>query len=290
MKVLLIAIRPFSFVASFLPVTVGALLAERFNFSLYFLSLLAAILIHAGVNTTNDYFDFKKGVDNKNSLGSSGLLINGQVKPSKIVTISIVCYILGTLLGLYLVLKVGTGLIWYGIVGILFGYLYTGKPLQLKYKALGTFQVFILMGPLMVLGSYYVQTGQFSYKALLLSIPIGLMTDLILHANEIRDSQFDSKVGIKTLSIILGDKKAANLYFILVVLIYILFIVLYLMKVFNAFILLSFLVLPLYISIFKLLKEKALGKKSPKEIANVDKMGALAEMVITVIIIVSMLR
>lgn len=288
MKVL-IAIRPFSFVASFLPVTAGALLSEKFNFSLYIISLLAAILIHAGVNTTNDYFDFKKGVDKKESLGSSGLLVSGKAKPSEILTISIFCYIFAAILGLYLVSKVGAGLIWYGVTGIVFGYLYTGKPLQFKYKALGFFQVFVLMGPLMVLGSYYVQTQQFSYKALLLSFPIGLMTGLILHANEIRDSQFDDKAGIKTLPLILGDKKATTLYLILVILIYIFFIILYLMKFFNAFIFLSFLILPLYISIFKLLKEKALGKKEAKEIANVDKMTALAEMIITVIIIISLL-
>lgn len=288
MKVL-IAIRPFSFVASFLPVTAGALLSEKFNFSLYIISLLAAILIHAGVNTTNDYFDFKKGVDNKESFGSSGLLVGGKAKPSEILTISIFCYILAAILGLYLVSKVGAGLIWYGVTGIVFGYLYTGKPFQFKYKALGFFQVFVLMGPLMVLGSYYVQTQQFSYKALLLSFPIGLMTGLILHANEIRDSQFDDKAGIKTLPLILGDKKATTLYLILVILIYIFFIILYLMKFFNAFIFLSFLILPLYISIFKLLKEKALGKKEAKEIANVDKMTALAEMIITVIIIISLL-
>jgi len=289
LKTIFVAIRPFAFTASFLPVTVGALLAEKFNFSLYIISLLAAILIQAGVNTTNDYFDYKKGVDNKDSLGSSGLLINGKVKPSEIMTISIICYILAALLGLYLVYKVGTGIIWYGLVGIIFGYLYTGKPLQLKYKALGMFQVFVLMGPLMVLGSYYVQTQQFSYKALLLSIPVGLMTDLILHANDIRDTQFDSKAGIKTLSIVLGDKKAADLYFILTVIIYISFVVLYLIKVFNAFIFMSFLVLTLYFKIYKLLKEKALGKKSPHEIANVDKMSALAEIILTVIMIVSML-
>ncbi|SHH33460.1 1,4-dihydroxy-2-naphthoate octaprenyltransferase [Thermosipho atlanticus] len=290
MKKILIAVRPFSFIASFLPVTAGALLAGKFNFSLYIISLFSAILIQAGVNTTNDYFDYMKGVDDKESLGSSGLLIHGKATPQEIISISIVCYILAVVLGLYLVKKVGSGLIWYGVIGIIFGYFYTGKPLQLKYKAFGMFQVFILMGPLMVLGSYYVQTQKFSYKALLLSIPIGIFTDLILHANDIRDSQYDKKAGIKTLAILIGDKNATYLYIFLTIIAYFFLTILYFLKVFTPFIFLSVAVLPIYFKVYKLIKEKSEKKKAPHEVANVDKMTALAQIIITGIVVISMMR
>jgi len=289
-KKILIAVRPFSFVASFLPVTAGALVAPRFSPSLYTMSLIASILIHAGVNTTNDYFDYKSGVDTKDSMGSSGLLVSGRAKPSEILTISIVCYVLAVVLGLTLIKKVGIGLLWIGLAGLVLGYSYTGAPLYLKYRGLGMIVVFTLMGPLMVLGSYYVQTGAFSTNAFILSIPIGIATDLILLANEIRDIEHDKRSKIRTLPIVIGEKAAVILYIASVTAIYLFIALLFVKSVLNFLALLSFAALPIYLKVFNLLKEKVQGRKTERDIAAVDQISALAEMILTVSVVLGLLE
>ncbi|HCZ06292.1 MAG: 1,4-dihydroxy-2-naphthoate polyprenyltransferase [Thermotogota bacterium] len=289
MKKVLIAVRPFSFVASFLPVAAGALLTQDLSLSRFILSLAAAILLHAGVNTTNDYFDYKSGVDTEDSMGSSGLLVSGKAKPSEILLISIMCYVLATLLGIVLIKMAGTGVLWFGLVGLILGYSYTGYPLYLKYRGLGMFIVFLLMGPLMVLGSYYVQTTAFSMDAFMLSIPVGIATDLILLANEIRDIEHDRRSGIKTLPMMIGETKAVFLYGIMVAAIYLFITLLYFENILNSFVFTSLVALPIYMRVLNLLKDKALGRKNEREVMNVDKMSAFAEIVLTVSLIFGLL-
>ncbi len=74
--------------------------------------------------------------------------------------------VLGCLIGLLLDYKRGLIILTFGIIGAICGYFYTGKPLKLKYRGLGAPMVFIIFGPLMTLGSYYLQTQEFTLKAL----------------------------------------------------------------------------------------------------------------------------
>jgi len=73
-----------------------------------------------------------------------------------------------------------------------------------EYRALGVPLVFTLMGPLMVVGSYFAVTGAWSPVALILSIPVGLLVAAILHGNEWRDISEDTRAGIVTLSSRIG--------------------------------------------------------------------------------------
>jgi hypothetical protein len=91
-----------------------------------------------------------------------------------------------------------------GILGLVGGYGYTAPPLRYKYRALGVPLVFLLMGPLMVVGSYFAVTGAWSVEALILSVPVGLLVAAILHGNEWRDIGEDTRAGIVTLSSRLG--------------------------------------------------------------------------------------
>lgn len=74
-----------------------------------------------------------------------------------------------------------------GTIDALSGYSYTGKPLILKYRGSGAPLVFIIFGPLVVLGGYFVQIERISISVLFISIPVGLLATAILHANDIRD-------------------------------------------------------------------------------------------------------
>lgn len=64
---------------------------------------------------------------------------------------------------------------------------------MLKYRGLGVSLVFIIFGPLMVLGSYFVQLQRIDVNIFFISIPIGLLAAAILHANDIIDIYCDRK-------------------------------------------------------------------------------------------------
>jgi 1,4-dihydroxy-2-naphthoate octaprenyltransferase len=106
--------------------------------------------------------------------------------------------------GGYLVWLRGAAIVGLGLLGLVAGYTYTAPPFQYKYRALGVPVVFVLMGPIMVVGSYYAVTGLWDWHALVLSLPVGLLVAAILHGNEWRDISEDMRAGISTLSSRLG--------------------------------------------------------------------------------------
>ena len=154
------------------------------------------------------------------------------------------CLILGCLIGLFLSYERGLFILLLGLVGALGGYFYTGKPLMLKYRGLGAPLVFLLFGPLMVIGSYYVQTQHISIEAFYISIPVGLLTTAILHANDIRDIPHDKKAGIKTLSTLVGMNNSKKLYYGMLLLSYVSIIVMSFYRVIPYWSLLCLITLP----------------------------------------------
>ncbi len=288
----LIALRPFSFIATFIPVTVGALIAQQyssFSLWLYLISLVAAICVHAGVNTSNDYFDYKNGVDRPDTLGSSGLLVKKVISLKEIMIISLVMFSTGIALGFLLVSYTGFNLLWFGLIGIIGGYFYTAKPLNLKYRGFGLPLVFLLMGPFMVMGAEYVQARRLSLSGLIVSIPIGIATVLILLANEIRDTQDDRKVGLKSLPILIGDLAGTRLYLFLVLLQYLMTAILIFTNVLSRLSWLSLFALPVYLAVYHQLSGKAYKKFSPEDISGTDKKTAMAEMIFGASLIIGLL-
>jgi 1,4-dihydroxy-2-naphthoate octaprenyltransferase len=69
----------------------------------------------------------------------------------------------------------------------------------------------------MVLGAYFTITGELSWSAAAVSVPIGFLVTAILHGNEWRDIGEDARAGISTVSIRTGRRVAHNLYVVLLV-------------------------------------------------------------------------
>jgi 1,4-dihydroxy-2-naphthoate octaprenyltransferase len=99
-----------------------------------------------------------------------------------------------------------------GIVGILLGYLYTAPPVRLVHRGLGEVAVALGFGPLIVLGSYYVQTGRFSLEAFFASLPVALLIAAVLYINEFPDRQWDTRAGKMTLVARMSVKRAITGY------------------------------------------------------------------------------
>jgi 1,4-dihydroxy-2-naphthoate octaprenyltransferase len=82
------------------------------------------------------------------------------------------------------------------------------------HRGLGELAVAAGFGPIMVLGAYYVQTGHYTLRPLVLSIPVGILVMLILYANEIPDRTADARAGKRTLVVRLSPSAVVNGYII----------------------------------------------------------------------------
>ena len=184
------ALRPFSYPASVVPVLVGSVAAWKggyMDWTLFLCALFGSVAIHAGTNLANEYFDYTQGVDKADSLGPAGVILQGKLRPKHVLEAATLAFVLGAIFGTYIVFQVGFVILALGLASILAAWFYTAKPLSLGYRGLGEPEVFIFMGPIMVIGSYYVQTRSFAWTPLLVSLPVGLLVTAILHANNIRD-------------------------------------------------------------------------------------------------------
>jgi 1,4-dihydroxy-2-naphthoate octaprenyltransferase len=212
--------RPFSFTASVVPVAAAGALAAfngLFNWPLFLAALFSSVLIHIGTNITNEIYDVRKGVDTITSPRASHALLKGRIGEREAFAVIGVAFLLAALLGIYLIAERGWPILALGLIALVGGWGYTAPPLQYKYRAAGIPLVFMLMGPLMVTGGYYAVTGIWSWQALVLSVPVGLLVAAILHGNEWRDITDDARMGMATLAIRYGRKAAYYGYISLVV-------------------------------------------------------------------------
>lgn len=212
--------RPFALTASIVPVCAAgalALLDGLMDWGLFALALVAAVLLQVGTNVINEVYDVRKGIDSITSPRASQALVTGRVTERDAFRLAYAAFAVCGVLGLVLVAVRGWPLLLIGAFGLVMGWGYTAPPLQYKYRALGLPLVFLLMGPLMVVGAYFAVTGQWSWQAAVASVPIGLLVTAILHGNEWRDIGEDARAGIRTISISAGRSVAHWIYVVLLV-------------------------------------------------------------------------
>jgi len=260
LKIWLKAVRVPFFTATIIPVTLGSIAAwhdtNRFMWLRFWLAMLGALFIHSGTNLANDYFDHLSGGDAANPnptpfSGGSRVIQQGLILPRNILFAFLASFILGGAIGLYLNYLCGKNIILIlGIVGVFLGFFYSAKPLRIGYGSFGELAVAIGFGPLMVMGSYYVQAQSLPLKALLISIPIGILIALVLFINEFPDYVADKTIGKRTLVVILGKKRAVILYHILLASAYLVIIWLIIFKFLPIASLIVFLSLPLAFKAF----------------------------------------
>jgi 1,4-dihydroxy-2-naphthoate polyprenyltransferase len=212
-------LRPFAYTASIIPVLAGGALAAvdgLFSWLPFLAALAGAVLLHSGTNIVNEIYDVRQGIDTITSPRASHAIVKGRLTERSAFVAALVAFGLAIAVGMYLVLLRGPAIVVLGLLGLVGGYGYTAPPLQYKYRALGVPLVFLLMGPLMVAGTYFAVTGTWTVQAFVLSIPVGLLVAAILHGNEWRDIGEDTRAGIVTLSSRVGREWAHYGYVALV--------------------------------------------------------------------------
>jgi len=212
-----------SFRSSFLILTpvcvflgVSSVVANHSDVDLFLLSLtlLGALCAHISVNTLNEYFDFKSGLDlttirTKFSGGSGSIPENPEIA-RHVLIVGIASLITTMTIGCFFVWQFGLAIIPIGLVGILLIITYTEwinrQPiLCLIAPGLG-------FGTLMVVGTQFVLEGEYtSYSWLSSFVPFFLVNNLLL-LNQYPDISADTKIGRKNFPIAYGIKKSNLIY------------------------------------------------------------------------------
>ena len=218
MKRFLLYLRAPFFTAVLVPAALGAAVAYRFEHKfdiiLFVITCVGLMAANGGVNLLNDYIDYIKGRDTATSLrtpfaGGSPFLPEGIEKPRTFLVLSALMFVLALACGIYLAVRIDGGfgpILALAIIGGVLGILYN---ISFAYWGIGEIVVFLLCGPLPVLGSYYVQTGELSARAVAASVPVAFFITAILWVNEIPDAPQDGRAGKRTMVVRLGTQRSA---------------------------------------------------------------------------------
>ncbi len=168
-------------------------------------------------NAWGDVFDYDSGTDLRVAAadrtdfsGGKRVLVDGLLSRGQTWAMAIGFGGFGVLLGAVIVLWREPAALWIGVAGLLLGWSYHGPPLRLCYRGFGELDVVLCYGPLIVLSTYLVQAGAWSWPAFGLSLPLGVFTAAFLWVNEFPDHDADRASGKRNLVVRLGRERAAR--------------------------------------------------------------------------------
>lgn len=219
------AVQPHSFPASIVPVLLGATIAWTFfeapvRLGTVLLTLAGVVAIHAATNMSNDYVDYRRGVDDVPRelitpfTGGSRVLPDGLVEPARHRQVFLALYAVGAVIGLYLAFTIPSGWVIL-LIGWIFGplsLLYTYPPLALQYRGVGEILVGVVFGPVLVFGAFYVQASALAWEPVLASIPLGLLVAAFLLVNEMPERESDPRGGKRTVPARVGLAPSVRLF------------------------------------------------------------------------------
>ncbi|MCR4620128.1 MAG: prenyltransferase [Paludibacteraceae bacterium] len=212
MKKWFLATRPWSFPNSVMILLVSMsymTLLEDVNvrWTWCFAAALCMLVFHAAANLLSSYYDFKTGVDREDN-AADRTLVSGAFRPRQIFTFGVILLLIGIIGGLVIAYACSPAVLVIGAIGTVLSAAYS----WLKYRAWGDLTIFLNFGLLPVLGISYVAFSQFDPHLLLFSFTVGSIVVATLHANNTRDTQTDTRAGIRTFASVIGHKASVVLY------------------------------------------------------------------------------
>jgi 1,4-dihydroxy-2-naphthoate octaprenyltransferase len=192
-----------------------------FNLGYALLATLGLVLTHISVNTLNDYFDYKSGIDLEAKRtpfsGGSGILPPGAMRPRQVLWLGLGSLLLAVPIGAFFVIETGWQLVPLLVVAALCVVLYTPVILKIYWPE---WAPGVGLGILPVLGLYFIQTGEYTMSAFIASVPSGILVHNLLFINEFPDVEADRKGGRRTTPIVLGLEKSSIIYSVLTIAVY----------------------------------------------------------------------
>jgi 1,4-dihydroxy-2-naphthoate octaprenyltransferase len=226
------AVRPFTLPASVVPVLVGTALALHdgyFDGWRFGLTMVGSVLVQIGTNLVDEYTDHVKGGSEGKLLAPYKVIALGMLSPQAVRVGAILSFGVATVIGVSLVIASSWPLLLFCAASLAVAYGYSAGPMPLGNVGLGQPLVFVFMGLLMVMATYYVQTTSLTGQALLAALPVACLVTAILVVNDLRDidedlqtgkitpvSHFGWGFGLATFLLLVGGAYASVLLWVLV--------------------------------------------------------------------------
>jgi 1,4-dihydroxy-2-naphthoate polyprenyltransferase len=187
------------------------------------LAVLGLIVAHAANNMINDYFDLSGGVDTVDYVRAQYAphpILSGWVTKRQLAIAILVANAIDLVIMLYLASIRGPLVILFAVAGLFVSVFYVAPPIRLKHIGLGEPGVFIVWGPLMVAGTFFVATGELPGWVWLASLPYAILVTTVLFGKHIDKITADAALGIRTLPVILGESRARRVAQVLMIAFY----------------------------------------------------------------------
>ena len=213
----LIVTRSCVFSMTLISALLGGLLAAadgHFKFWRLVLVAVGLVIAHASNNMVNDLFDTWEGVDTKDYPRANYAphpLLDGLVSTSTLIAAILLCNVADLAIAIWLFRAAGWPILAFAVTGLLISVFYVAPPLKLKHRGLGEPAIFLIWGPLMIGGAYYAQAETLSWAVLLASVPYGIAVTAVLMGKHLDKADKDRAKGVRTLPVVLGDRRAKEL-------------------------------------------------------------------------------
>jgi 1,4-dihydroxy-2-naphthoate octaprenyltransferase len=177
------------------------------------LTMIFALVAHAGANVINDYYDSVSGCDAVNLerlfpfTGGSRFIQNGVLTPQEVKMFGYALILAVIPPGLWLAANSAPGLVLIGAAGLCVGWAYSAPPFKLQARGLGEFGI-TGAWTLVVVGADFVERGQFSFLPLAAGLGFALLVANVLYINQFPDLRADALAGKRTLVVRLGAANA----------------------------------------------------------------------------------
>ena len=210
------------------------------------------LLTHISVNTLNDYFDYRSGVDLATRRtpfsGGSGILPAALLTPRQVFWLGTSSFLLAVGIGVFFILAKGWLLLPLLLLAAVCVLFYTPVILKMPWPE---WVAGLGLGVLPILGLYFVQAGQYTWHAVIAAVPSGILVHNLLLLNEFPDTEADSRVGRKTLPIIMGGAQSSLVYAAFTLAVYLWIIGWVIVRVMPVFSLIALLTLPFALKAIK---------------------------------------
>lgn len=180
----------------------------------FFLALIGLVLAHASNNLINDYFDLESGIDTAEApraLYAPHPILSGWITRGGLLRAIVAINAIDAAILVVLFMARGWPVVAFALAGLLISVFYVAPPLRLKHHGLGEPAVFIVWGPLMVCGTYFVTTGQLPAWVWSASLPYAILVTSVLIGKHIDKLPYDSERQVRTLPVILGQSAALRM-------------------------------------------------------------------------------
>ena len=187
------------------------------------LAVVGLVVAHAANNMINDYFDLEGGVDTDDyvrALYAPHPILSGWVTKRELGTAILIVNAIDLAIMLLLTAVRGPLVIAFALAGLFISVFYVAPPIRLKHHGLGEPGVFIVWGPLMVVGTFFVATGTIPTWTWIASLPYAILVTTVLFGKHIDKIDADRKKGVRTLPVILGERRARSVARVLMVAFY----------------------------------------------------------------------